>query len=515
MSRNRQVSISRWAHTGLLAAVGVVSVGFSFSAVAAGGPSLGAARSFAALGGSTVASTGLSAITGDVGVSPGTAITGFPPGTVTGGSIHAGDAAAAAAHADAALAYDFLAGMPSIPANNLTGTDLGGLTLAPGVYTFNTSAQLTGTLTLDAQGDSGALFVIQIGTTLTTASNAAVNVINGGADYDESNVFWQVGTSATLGSGTAFRGNVLAYSSITLVAGSSMTGDALALNGAVSIDGNSITSPTLVGVAPPTAPLGLKAVVVAGLAVDLMWTDTSGDETEFRVFRRTGAGPAFTQVGTIASPNTPGTGGTVSFHDATLAPATTYTYRVTAFSNSGGQSVASNESLVQTGGAADPARWLDIHLGRAPSVIRELTRARADSVLVTGSYAVIDVNTSVPTVVHDADPSIAGVTIAVRAPGNLVLLQIPAHDPTWKVSKRGVYVWRSHGDSNAPRSSLRIDTRRSEFTFKSARNDFASVPANSITVSMTFLAATGSEVRAWVQPAKLPAGTRAVFKLSQ
>ncbi len=237
-----------WRTRGAVLATAVVALaGASLPAAAGAGPSLGAARSFGVLGASTVSSTGQTTVTGDVSVSPGTEITGFPPGTVTGGAIHAGDATAARAHRDAANAYDVLAGMASIPANNRSNVDLGGLTLAPGVYKFDSSAQLTGALTLDAQGDSGALFVFQVASALTTASGASVVVINGGGNYDESKVFWQIGSSATLGSGTAFTGNILAYASITLVSGTTMTGNALSLVGAVTMDTNSvITSPAFV-----------------------------------------------------------------------------------------------------------------------------------------------------------------------------------------------------------------------------------------------------------------------------
>jgi ice-binding like protein len=228
---------------GVLAAVGIALAGSFPASAVEDGPTLGAARSFAVLGGSTVSSTGMTEVTGDVGVSPGTEITGFPPGTITNGALHAGDATAAAAAADAAIAYGFAEGMASIPANNLTDLDLGGMTLAPGVYKFNSSAQLTGDLVLDAQGHSDALFVFQVASTLTTSSGSNVTVIHGGANYDESRIFWQVGASATLGSGTAFKGNILAYASITLVTGSSLTGNALALNGAVTLDFNVVKSP--------------------------------------------------------------------------------------------------------------------------------------------------------------------------------------------------------------------------------------------------------------------------------
>jgi hypothetical protein len=198
-------------------------------------PNLGAAAGFAVLGGSTVTNTGPSILVGALGVAPGTAITGFPPGIVVG-PIHAGDPVAVQAHNDAAVAYNNLAGQAC--GTNLTGQDLGGLTLTIGTYCFNTSAQLTGTLTLDAQGNPFAVFIFQIGSTLTTASNSAVVIINGGIACN--NVFFQVGSSATLGTNTAFQGNILAFTSITINAGASFNGRALAQNGAVTLDTNNI-----------------------------------------------------------------------------------------------------------------------------------------------------------------------------------------------------------------------------------------------------------------------------------
>lgn len=198
--------------------------------------SLGTAQNFAVLGGSTVTNTGPSVITGDLGVSPGSAITGFPPGIVTG-TIHSADAVALQAQSDLTTSYNVLAGLS--PTQDLTGQDLGGLTLTPGVYNFDNSAQLTGTLTLDAQGKSDALFVFQIGSTLTTASASTVQIINGGNDC---NVFFQVGSSATLGTATAFEGNILALTSITLNTGADiLSGRALAQNGAVTLDTNDVS----------------------------------------------------------------------------------------------------------------------------------------------------------------------------------------------------------------------------------------------------------------------------------
>jgi hypothetical protein len=200
---------------------------------------LGSAATFTILGGVTVTNTGATTtITGDVGVSPGNAITGIPPGQPTSGSIHAGDATAATAQGDLTTAYNDLAGRAC--GTNLTSQDLGGMTLAPGVYCFNSSAALTGTLTFDGQGDANAVFVIQIGSTLTTASSAAVDLIG---NAEAQNVYWQVGSSATLGTGTAFAGNIVALQSITLTTGASLSGRALARNGAVTLDTNAITLP--------------------------------------------------------------------------------------------------------------------------------------------------------------------------------------------------------------------------------------------------------------------------------
>jgi hypothetical protein len=196
--------------------------------------SLGTAQTFAVLGGSTVTNTGSSVLTGDLGVSPGSAITGFPPGIVNG-TTHAGDATALGAQNAVTTAYNALAG--EVCTSNLSGQDLGGMKLTPGVYCFTSSAQLTGTLTLDAQGSASAVFVFKIGSTLTTTSGSSVVVINGGSNC---NVFWQVGSSATLGTGTTFAGNILALTSIALNTGASVSGRALARNGAVTLDTNTV-----------------------------------------------------------------------------------------------------------------------------------------------------------------------------------------------------------------------------------------------------------------------------------
>jgi hypothetical protein len=201
-------------------------------------PSLGSAASFAVLGSSTVTCTGVSTITGDVGVSPGSAVTGFPaPCIVVGGAIHAADAVALQAHHDAALAYAAL--VAETCTTDLTGQDLGGLTLAPGVYCFNSSAELTGTLKLTGGGP----WIFQIGSTLMTASNASV-LVNGNSSSQGCvpGVFWAVGSSATLGTGTQFQGIILALISDTVTTSANVSGGVFALTGAVTLDTNMVNA---------------------------------------------------------------------------------------------------------------------------------------------------------------------------------------------------------------------------------------------------------------------------------
>ncbi len=219
-----------------------MSLGFSAllcgsSPISAQTPALGTARNFAALGGSTVTNVGATTLVGDLGISPGTGFTGFPPGLVVG-TIHAGDAVALQAQIDLTRAYDALVGTACTAV--MTGQDLGGLTLTPGVFCFAASAPLNGVLTLDALGNPDAVFVFQIGSTLLAALDSSVLLINGARP---DNVFWQVGSSATLGAGVSFAGNVLAHTSITLSIGSSVSGRALARTGAVTMDNSSVTVP--------------------------------------------------------------------------------------------------------------------------------------------------------------------------------------------------------------------------------------------------------------------------------
>ena len=197
---------------------------------------LGAAGSFSVLGASTVTNTGPTNLGGDLGVSPGTAITGFPPGTLAG-TTHSADVQASAAHTDLQAAYTDAAGRTP---NETVAGDLVGRTLNAGVYSSASSLALSGTLTLDAQGDPEAVFIFQMGSTLTTASASHVELINGA---QASHVFWQVGSSATLGTGSSIAGTIMALASITVTTGVTIEGRALAVNAAVTLDTNTITPP--------------------------------------------------------------------------------------------------------------------------------------------------------------------------------------------------------------------------------------------------------------------------------
>jgi len=209
----------------------------TIAAAASTAPGLGTATSFAVLAGTTVTNTGSTVITGDLGVSPGTAVTGFGPGSGTvSGTTHTGtDALAVSAKNDLAIAYGVAA---SSPCNvDQTGSNLGGQTLTPGTYCQTTAPTLTGTLTLSGNG----VFIFQVGSTLVTAPGATVNLINGAQPC---NVFWQVGSSATLDTTTTFVGTIMALASISLDNGATVAGRALAQTGQVSLIHNQITAPT-------------------------------------------------------------------------------------------------------------------------------------------------------------------------------------------------------------------------------------------------------------------------------
>jgi hypothetical protein len=232
-----RASTDRARTVGLTAVASLLTLALLASTALAAQPpvGLGTADSFAVLAGQTVTNTGPTTINGDLGVMPGSAIPGFPPGKVNG-AIHAADAVALQAQSDLTTAYNDAAGRTP-PA--LLSADLGGLTLTAGAYRAPGTLGLTGALTLDAQGDPNAVFIFQAASTLITASASRVNLINGAQPC---NVFWQVGSSATFGTTSAFVGNVMALTSISLNNGVTLQGRALARNGSVTLINDTISA---------------------------------------------------------------------------------------------------------------------------------------------------------------------------------------------------------------------------------------------------------------------------------
>ncbi len=204
-----------------------------------GSVALGSAATFAVLAGSTVTNSGPTIVTGDLGVSPGTAITGFGPGagTVVGGTYHAGDPVALQAELDTTTAYNDAKGRTNpiaIPA------DIGGTVIAPGVYRAPVSLAITGNVTLDGGNAANPIFIFQMASTLTTATNSTITLIRGA---NACGIFWQVGSSATLNTASAFDGTILAQSSISLGTGAVVNGRLLAQTGAVTLLTNTVTRP--------------------------------------------------------------------------------------------------------------------------------------------------------------------------------------------------------------------------------------------------------------------------------
>ncbi len=282
---------------------------------------LGTATSFAILAGSGITNTGTTTVTGDVGTFPTTSETGFGPGAnsvAITGTNHGGDAVTQSAKNDLVTAYNDAAGRPN--ATPIVGGELGGLTLVPGVYADDNapdSLALTGTLTLDGQGNTNSVWIFQSGSTLVTASGSNVVLTNGALAC---HVFWQVGSSATLGTASHLEGTIMASASITINHDASITGRALASNGAVTMDNNTIQN---VPCGPPAPPQNVSCSPTPS-GVHVQWDAVSG-ATSYNVYRATGNGSFAFLANTVASP----------YEDHTAAAGLTYSYKITAVSVDG------------------------------------------------------------------------------------------------------------------------------------------------------------------------------------
>jgi len=225
---------------------------------------LGTAGSFAVLGGSAVTNTGSSVLNGDLGLSPDTLLKGFPPGTLNGG-LHYTDSVAADAQSDLTTAYVTAANLT--PPTSAGLSDLNGLVLVGGIYSGGAlSLPVGGEVTLDAEGDSTSVWVFQASSSLIAQSGSSVTLINGA---NPCNVFWQVTSSATIGTNADFVGTVMALTSIQAQTGATIEGRLLARNGAVTLDDNVITS-------TDCTPVTATGTLPTGVSLDTTGTTTTG-----------------------------------------------------------------------------------------------------------------------------------------------------------------------------------------------------------------------------------------------
>lgn len=290
----------------------------SAAAVSADAPvDLGTAASFAVLAGTAVTNTGDTTLTGDLGVSPGTAISGFPPGTRSG-TTHTNDGVAQQAQDDLTTAYNDVAGRTPVTTIATELAPESGQTLLPGAYDSATGTfEITKTLTLDAQGNASAIFIFKMASTLITGTDSAVLLLNGA---QACNVYWQVGSSATLGTRSAMVGNILALTSIGMDNNATLDGRALARNGAVTLDDNTVA----IGTCACAGPLTVTATAEDGPRNEVAWSAVSG-ATAYNVYRAIGAG-TMTLLTTATGTNAT---------DTDVDDGVTYRYEVTAILGSG------------------------------------------------------------------------------------------------------------------------------------------------------------------------------------
>ncbi len=298
--RSLQKAERRTFRVGLILLGSLLTLIFASSALGATTVGLGKAASFSVLGGSTITNTGPTTMFGDLGLAPGSSVTGAP---VVLGAEHVDDAVANEAKTALTTAATTAANEAS---NGSAGEDLAGHAFLPGVYTASTSLLLSsGSVTLNAQGDPNAVFIFQIGSTLTTGSNTSVSLINGA---QACNVFWQVGSSATLGTGTHFVGTIMAADSITANTGATIHGRLLAQTAAVTLENNTITTSTCAssssgsgGGTETTTPQETAALEKAA---------TGGETTTTTGTGTTSSGAAVTTTGVGAVLSSPGVGTT-------------------------------------------------------------------------------------------------------------------------------------------------------------------------------------------------------------
>jgi hypothetical protein len=305
--RSLRLSFSTLLVTGI-AFITLAAFGTQSAMAATATVNLGTAGSYAVLAGSAITNIGPTNISGDIGLSPGTSITGFPPGLQSSGTTHVADALALGAQNDLIAASTSAAGRT--PFVTVSG-DLGGTTLVSGVYHSASSMGLTGAVTLNGGGNADAVFIFQAASTLTTASSSSVVLENGA---QACNVFWQVGSSATLGTTTNFAGSILASASITLDTGATVNGRVQAISGAVTMDDNTVTVPTCQLASSTTTSTAVTTTSTTAVTTTTGVTSTTSAPISASAGTTTTTSPL-----PIGAPNT-GAGGSARSTDSFFLP---------------------------------------------------------------------------------------------------------------------------------------------------------------------------------------------------